>query len=63
MDERDVTPGIAAAAPDEDGDDDVVGHRFLTPDQAQARAEQVRSERDGRSSGDVRQPKTTEDRS
>ncbi len=63
MDERDVTPGTAAADTHEQSDDDVVGHRFLTPDQAQARAEQARSERDRLSSGDDRLPETTEDRS
>lgn len=28
-------------------DDDVVGHRFLTPEQAQQRAEQARADREG----------------
>jgi len=44
MDERDMTPDVAAE-PGSDGDDDVVGHRFLTPDQAQARADRARDER------------------
>ncbi len=44
MDERDMTPDVATE-PGSDGDDDVVGHRFLTPDQAQARADRVREER------------------
>lgn len=44
MDERDMTPDVAAELAS-DGDDDVVGHRFLTPDQAQARADRARDER------------------
>lgn len=63
MEERDVTQGTAAAEHDADGDDDVVGHRFLTPDQAQVRAEQARSERDGRSSGEDGRPGTADDQS
>lgn len=30
----------------DDTEDDVVGHRFLTPDQAQERAERARAERE-----------------
>ena len=33
--------------------DDVEGHRHLTPDQAQARAEAARREREGRDSEDT----------
>jgi len=49
MDERDITLDVAAAEPDAPDDDDVVGHRFLTPDQAQARADRARDERAERS--------------
>ena len=44
MDERDV-PQDAAADTGSDSDDDVAGHRFLTPDQAQERADRARDER------------------
>ena len=59
MDERDVPPDIAAD-PGSDSDDDVAGHRFLTPDQAQAQADRARDERAERRPAEL-PPVTTDD--
>lgn len=49
------TPGDAAVG---DDDDDVVGHRFLTPEQAQQRAERARADREQPHHDEPQQPAT-----
>lgn len=63
MEERDVHPAAQAGEPDPGGDDEVVGHRFLTPDQAQARAERARSQQERESLNDVPAPERAGDQS